>query len=253
MNRNELYKNIANGLITQGLVKPKANEKVCNKHLEDFLNFVHYKTKGLTKTIKNYLASYGYPKEFLHTSCYLTCDECRGKNKDTRTKRSQNIERSRQLLQKLNDIYSAIDNGTFRRHGGSKLEIRWRELAGKYARQIDLPSDTPFMEKMRVYSQYRVQRVDDNFYGSSKWVNLRTLIISAYGCTCMKCKRPGLVGSELHCDHILPRSLFPEHELDADNMQILCRSCNSSKSNRRLVDYRPSDWCSILEKVLVEK
>lgn len=253
MNRNSLYKNIELGTATNGLVKPKANLKVCQGHLANFLSFACYKKKMLKTKVKTYFADYGYPEEFLHDSPSANCQQCRDKLNLQRSRRRQNVEKSIRLLQQTNKILSEVENGTFRRHGGNKLEIRWKQLAATYIRRVGLPADTPFMERMRAYCDYREQRVDDRFYSSSRWISLRTVIISAYGCTCMKCKRPGLVGAELQCDHILPRSLFPEHELDADNMQILCRSCNCSKSNRRLVDYRPSDWCSILEKVLVEK
>ena len=32
-------------------------------------------------------------------------------------------------------------------------------------------------------------------------------------------------------DHVLPRSLFREYELELSNTQILCQECNQSKSN----------------------
>lgn len=250
MNRNALYRTIEAGEKDLGLVKPVGDRRICKLHLDDFISFAHHKNKNVGRKAKQYFADNGYPEEFIHDTPYVNCQVCRDKTKDRTARRKQNVERSLQLLRQTNKIIDDIANGTFKRHGGNKLEIRWKQLAANYIRNIGMPADTPFMERMRVYSEYREQRVDDDFYCSSKWVNLRTLIISAYGCTCMKCKRPGLVGSELHCDHILPRSLFPEYELDADNMQILCRSCNSSKSNRRLVDYRPNDWIEILAKVI---
>ena len=74
------------------------------------------------------------------------------------------------------------------------------------------------------------------FYYSPDWLCLRTRVIQKYGSKCMKC------GSQesIAVDHIKPRSKFPELELDFDNMQVLCRVCNSSKSNRHVVDYRPA-------------
>lgn len=250
MNRNALYKKIDSGDREYGLAHPTGNNRVCKLCLDYFINAASRKCKETGKKVRKYFAKYGYPEEFIHDSPYSNCQQCRDKISLQRSRRRQNVEKSARLLQQTNKILSEVENGTFRRHGGNKLEIRWKQLAATYTRRIGLPADTPFMERMRVYCDYREQRVDDRFYGSSKWISLRSLVINAYGCTCMKCKRPGLVGAELHCDHILPRSLFPEHELDADNMQILCRSCNSSKSNRRLVDYRPNDWVEILAKVI---
>ncbi|MCA1806848.1 MAG: HNH endonuclease [Actinobacteria bacterium] len=43
----------------------------------------------------------------------------------------------------------------------------------------------------------------------------------------------------LEVDHIRPRSHFPWLELELSNLQILCKPCNSSKSNRHYTDYRP--------------
>lgn len=253
MNKNALYRKIESGDKEFGLIHPTGTSRVCKLCLDYFVNAASRKGKEIGKKVRKYFAKYGYPGELIHDTPYINCQACRDKIKVRTAKRKQNVERSRQLLQQTNKIVEDIENGTFRRHGGNKLEIRWRQLAANYIRNIGMPADTPFKERMRLYCEYREQRVDERFYCSSKWISLRSLIINAYGCTCMKCKRPDLVGSELHCDHILPRSLFPEHELDADNMQILCRSCNSSKSNRRLVDYRPEDWSEMLEKVIPDE
>lgn len=78
---------------------------------------------------------------------------------------------------------------------------------------------------------------DEYFYSNSRWVELREEVLDYYGEICMKC------GSKEHIavDHILPYSLFPEKRLDFNNMQVLCRSCNSSKSNRKYTDYRPKE------------
>lgn len=72
------------------------------------------------------------------------------------------------------------------------------------------------------------------FYSSPEWICLRNQVLMQYGEKCMRC------GSEsnIAVDHIKPRSLFADLELVFDNMQVLCRSCNSSKSNRHIVDYR---------------
>jgi 5-methylcytosine-specific restriction endonuclease McrA len=42
----------------------------------------------------------------------------------------------------------------------------------------------------------------------------------------------------MHVDHILPRSKFPELELDIDNLQVLCEECNLAKSNIDTTDWR---------------
>jgi hypothetical protein len=74
----------------------------------------------------------------------------------------------------------------------------------------------------------------ENFYNSSNWRNIRLMVFDMYGNKCLKC------GNEdfLEVDHIKPRSLYPELELDINNLQILCKSCNIKKSNKNEIDYR---------------
>jgi|LakMenEpi03Aug12_release.lakeMendotaPanAssembly.Ray.scaffolds.fasta_scaffold1103410_1 hypothetical protein len=66
------------------------------------------------------------------------------------------------------------------------------------------------------------------------WKNLKKQIFNKYGKVCLCC------GSTEHIsvDHIKPYSKFPELCIDFDNLQPLCRSCNSIKGNRKIVDYR---------------
>ena len=75
-----------------------------------------------------------------------------------------------------------------------------------------------------------------DFYMSDAWRTIRKQVLLTYGDQCMKCKRTKLV---THVDHIKPRSLFPELELDFDNLQVLCKKCNIKKSNTDQTDYRP--------------
>ena len=83
-------------------------------------------------------------------------------------------------------------------------------------------------------SNENVFKTNVSFYLSSEWRIARASALKQYGCQCMKC------GSTEHpsVDHIKPRSLYPQLSLDADNLQILCRPCNSSKGNRNEGDYR---------------
>ncbi len=77
-------------------------------------------------------------------------------------------------------------------------------------------------------------RIDTSFYAKPEWLELRGKIFAMYGRKCACC------GDDDHLaiDHIKPRSLYPELELDLDNLQVLCRPCNSRKSNKIIVDYR---------------
>lgn len=73
-----------------------------------------------------------------------------------------------------------------------------------------------------------------NLYLSDEWIKLRKLVFKKYGKSCMKCGS----NESPQVDHIKPYSLFPELFLNIDNLQVLCKSCNASKSNRNSIDYR---------------
>lgn len=75
----------------------------------------------------------------------------------------------------------------------------------------------------------------ENFYLNKPWIILRKEVLNKYGEVCMKCGST----KRLEVDHIKPRSYYPELELDINNLQVLCKSCNCSKSNRKIFDLRP--------------
>jgi 5-methylcytosine-specific restriction endonuclease McrA len=57
-------------------------------------------------------------------------------------------------------------------------------------------------------------------------------LVSMYGAICGRCKSK----TDLTVDHVVPISIGGKSNME--NLQILCRSCNSSKSNRSSSDYR---------------
>ena len=67
------------------------------------------------------------------------------------------------------------------------------------------------------------------------WKSLRTEVFSMYGRKCMKC---WCEESEMHVDHIKPKSLYPHLKYDVENLQVLCKSCNFSKGFLDETDYR---------------
>ena len=250
-NLNAIRESIIGGKVAVGLAKRKAHEKVCNSHLRRFQKFVHDEKSGLNKQVIAYFEKYGYPQGFLHTTNYVACEDCRKQARERSKKRRNNDDACRRYLNQLQKIHSDIDAGTFKRHGGNDLEILWRKKAAQYALRMGLAKDTPFIDKMKEYKKAR-EHTDTahHFYSSQEWKSLRFLILKAYGPKCMQCNTEFEDTSDLHCDHILPRSLFPQYETDPNNMQILCQSCNSSKSNRNHIDYRPIDWREKLAAVL---
>lgn len=76
---------------------------------------------------------------------------------------------------------------------------------------------------------YKVKRYEASLYTSAP--NVRNNIFERDGKQCAKC---GSV-KNLTLDHIVPISKGGENSLD--NLQILCKSCNSSK-NTKVKDYR---------------
>jgi 5-methylcytosine-specific restriction endonuclease McrA len=75
----------------------------------------------------------------------------------------------------------------------------------------------------------------DGFYETEQWQTLRKQVLKMYGLKCMRCNAKN---TELHVDHIKPRSKYKELELSIDNMQVLCKKCNLDKSNKHEIDYR---------------
>lgn len=83
-----------------------------------------------------------------------------------------------------------------------------------------------------------------DFYSSRKWREVRYKVISKHGRKCMCCGwTPDHKEDQgpIHVDHIEPRSLRPDLQLNFDNLQILCADCNIGKSNKDNTDFRPPD------------
>lgn len=76
------------------------------------------------------------------------------------------------------------------------------------------------------------------FYQSKEWKALRYQVISENGNRCMCCGVSPKDGAIIQVDHIKPRSVYPEFALNKDNLQVLCRDCNMSKSNTDQTDWR---------------
>lgn len=90
-------------------------------------------------------------------------------------------------------------------------------------------------EKAIKRASYRV------FYDSDEWRRVRYEALRLHGGKCCLCGVTAHQGAELHVDHIKPRSLFPELELDVNNLQVLCRDCNLGKSNLDDTDWRDKE------------
>jgi hypothetical protein len=75
----------------------------------------------------------------------------------------------------------------------------------------------------------------NDFYNTREWRELRYKALVMHGKVCMAC---GAKEGIFHVDHIKPRSKHPDLELELDNLQVLCESCNLGKSNKDETDWR---------------
>lgn len=78
----------------------------------------------------------------------------------------------------------------------------------------------------------------EDFYKSKAWLELRYIALSNSDGRCCICGASAKDGVQLHVDHIIPRSRRPDLELDLDNVQITCDSCNWGKNNYDTKDFR---------------
>lgn len=118
---------------------------------------------------------------------------------------------------------------------GSTYNLKFKKILEETLLSLGLESTSYHENKLRAYEYFQSKRVF-NFYTSKKWVELRKKILKKYGYVCLKC---GAKDQIIHVDHIKPRSYYPELELDENNLQPLCRTCNIRKSNKNEIDYRP--------------
>lgn len=93
------------------------------------------------------------------------------------------------------------------------------------------------IEKIKRKERLKRLKSEDpyNFYLSDDWEYIRDLTRKLYGKKCMKCRS---VDTIKHVDHIRPRSLYPDLELNIRNLQILCKECNEEKCNNYIEDFR---------------
>jgi hypothetical protein len=73
------------------------------------------------------------------------------------------------------------------------------------------------------------------FYKTREWRDVRYKALVKFGKKCQAC---GETSDYIHVDHILPRSKYPDRELDINNLQVLCEACNIGKSNTDTTDWR---------------
>lgn len=73
------------------------------------------------------------------------------------------------------------------------------------------------------------QRKYHPIYDSLEWKKLRYATLRKFNFKCLACNS---TNKELHVDHIKPHSIYPSLAFDENNLQVLCKDCNLSKSNK---------------------
>lgn len=76
------------------------------------------------------------------------------------------------------------------------------------------------------------------FYETPEWRAVRYAALERSNGCCDCCGNRGSKDTPLYGDHIIPRSIRPDLELEPDNVQILCKDCNLGKSNKYQTDWR---------------
>lgn len=79
--------------------------------------------------------------------------------------------------------------------------------------------------------------IRNGFYSSWEWAEVRYEAFKRYGRKCAVCGS----STNLVADHIKPRALYPELQLDINNLQILCSLCNRGKGRRDETDWRDEE------------
>lgn len=104
-------------------------------------------------------------------------------------------------------------------------------IAGK----LSAPRDAVVMDLTNALLKDRLKVVEAElmeylrFYTTPDWRALRAKVIRREGGICRECGVQIFRKRDVTVDHIKPRSRYPELALDPSNLQVLCRSCNSSK------------------------
>lgn len=145
------------------------------------------------------------------------------------------------------------------KHYGYKVPLLKRDIARELLHEfVELETqnkdtfrllfDKYFMRQMVESGQYH-QKLDEHqltivnlpgskFYQTPEWRELRYKVLANSGNKCCACGKSPKDGVIIHVDHILPRSIFPEHALTFSNLQVLCEDCNIGKSNKDSTDWR---------------
>ena len=115
---------------------------------------------------------------------------------------------------RLGCLSKAIGQGRCQDHGGIERSSKWVRSRGDHHK----------------------------LYNNKKWATLRVHILHTYP-LCLRCKYYGYLKEAVDVDHIQAHKGNVDLFYSISNLQTLCRSCHSWKTQRENEDYNPElDW-----------
>ena len=84
------------------------------------------------------------------------------------------------------------------------------------------------------------------FYQTKEWRDLRDYVLGNNP-LCVECKKNGNLVLATECDHKIDIQVSPELCLEPDNVQPLCKSCHSKKTNKKGVKKKGNE--TILNRI----
>jgi len=151
---------------------------------------------------------------------------------------NENDERHFELLLKSEKNKAHKDKKEQSNKIARKAERRRRKIASRSTHVDSSGTFSGFYSNKTSFKIAGDQRLgfksDQEFYESWEWKEIRYKVLLKYGPVCMLCGNK----DKIVVDHIKPRSKFPKSQLDFENLQILCDSCNKGKSNKYYTDFR---------------
>lgn len=81
----------------------------------------------------------------------------------------------------------------------------------------------------RAYNAFKRDKEANEFYHSSDWKDVRSMILQRDHYLCQECKRNGIIhqGNTVH--HIIPLRDDWSKRLDVDNLEVICPTCHNKE------------------------
>ena len=165
---------------------------------------------------------------------YAICKKCHIKTvKKWNGKNPEKVQKNKKGWEMVNSKRrSQFAKKWKKEHPDRKREIekKWHTTHPEYRKNWQRNNK----DKLRNYEQTRRARIAGN--GGNLTVEEWNAILDFYGHKCLCCGRNDV---KLTIDHVIPIIHGGTHT--ADNVQPLCRSCNSRKSSKH-IDYRKENF-----------